>query len=260
MNDFPAVPEMAQPMGYPGATWAFYQARNSGDELRTPGWGMGDVLVSLLGTLILAALVRLGLSKNHIDPEHGWGLIIAFTTPWICLAGWPCVAAVRKGNGFVIDFGLLRYRPHLRLGVLAGLASLALASVAAFFTQLAFGPISSSAGDAGKQQHGAVLVTFALLALIGAPIVEEIAFRGMLFGALVKSQFTPLVASLMSAGVFALFHFEPKRFLVLFVVGAVLGEARRRSGSTLASIVAHMVNNAPAVVSLLGVQIAFFGH
>jgi uncharacterized protein len=260
MTEFPDVPEIAQPLGYPGATWAFYQARTSGSRLRIPRWGMGDVLVSLLGTLTLAAVVRLGLSQNHIDPEHGWGLIAAFTLPWICLAGWPILAAALKGNGATLDFGLSRHRPHIRLGVLAGLTSLALASIAAFLTQKVFGPISSSAGDAGKQQHGAVLVTFALLALIGAPIVEEIAFRGMLFGALTKSSFTPLMASLISAGVFALFHFEPKRFLVLFVVGAVLGEARRRSGSTSASIVAHMVNNAPAVVSLLGVQIAFFGH
>ena len=105
-----------------------------------------------------------------------------------------------------------------------------------------------------------MLVVFALLALIGAPIVEEIAFRGMLFGSLTKSHFTPLMASLISSGVFALFHFEPKRFLVLFVVGAVLGEARRRSGSTLASVVAHAINNAPGVLSLLAVHVALIGH
>jgi len=260
MSDFPDVPEIAQPLGYPGATWAFYQARTSGNRLRIPGWGMGDVLISLLGTLTVATVVSLGLSKSHIDPEHGWGLIVAFASPWICLAGWPCVAAAIKGNGAVIDFGLTMHRPHIRLGVLAGLASLALASLAAFMTVHVVGPISSSAGDLAHEQHGIVLVLFALFALVGAPIVEEIAFRGMLFGALTKSSFTPLVASLVSAGVFALFHFEPKRFFVLFVIGAVLGEARRRSGSTLTSVVAHMINNAPAAISLLGVQIAYFGH
>ena len=259
MSEYPVAP-IAQPLGYPGATWAFHQARNAGNQLRIPRWGMGDVLISLLGTITFAAFVRLGLSKSHIDPEHGWGLIVAFTVPWICLAGWPVVAAALKGNGASIDLGLSRHVPHIRLGVLAGLASLAFAALAALLTQKLLGPISSSAGDVGMQQHGLVLLVFAFLALFGAPIVEEIAFRGMLFGALTKSHFTPLVASLISAGVFALFHFEPKRFLVLFVIGAVLGEARRRSGSTLTSIVAHIVNNAPAVVSLLGVQLAFFGH
>jgi len=260
MTEFQEVPEIAQPLGYPGATWAFYQARTSGVRLRIPGWGMGDVLISLLGTLTVATVVSLGLSKSHIDPEHGWGLIVAFTSPWILLAGWPCIAAAFKGNGAAIDFGLTIHRPHIRLGVFAGLASLALAAVAAYVTVHVVGPISSSAGDVGSEQHGIVRVLFALFALIGAPFVEEIAFRGMLFGALAKSQFTPLVASLISAGVFALFHFEPKRFLVLFVIGVVLGEARRRSGSTLTSVVAHMINNAPAAISLLGVQIAFFGH
>ena len=260
MSEYPAVPEIAQPVGYPGATWAFYQARTSGIRLRIPSWGMGDVLISLLGTLTFAAVVSLLLVASHVDPEHGWGLIVAFTSPWVFLAGWPIVATKFKGNGAAIDFGLVVHAPHIRLGVVAGLASLGLASVAAFLTVQVFGPISSSAGDVAKEQHGITLVLFALFALIGAPLVEEIAFRGMLFGALTKSSFTPLVASLISAGVFALFHFEPKRFFVLFVIGAVLGEARRRSGSTLTSVVAHMVNNAPAVVSLLGVQITLIGH
>jgi len=221
---------------------------------------MGDVLISLLGALTFATVVSLGLSTSHIDPEHGWGLIVSFTSPWLFLAGWPVVAAALKGNGAVIDFGLSNYRPHIRLGVLAGLASLGLASVAALVSVKLFGKISSSAGDLAKEQHGVVLVLFALFALIGAPLVEEIAFRGMLFGALTKSHFTPFVASLISSGVFALFHFEPKRFLVLFVIGTVLGEARRRSGSTLTSVVAHMVNNSPAVVSMLGLHLAFIAH
>ena len=260
MSDYQAVPEIAQPLGYPGATWAFYQARTSGVRLRIPAWGMGDVLISLLGTLTFAAIVQLVLAASHVDPEHGWGLIVAFASPWIFLAGWPYVTAALKGNGAAIDFGLVIHRPHIRLGVIAGLASLVFASCAAWLTVQVVGPISSSAGNLASQQHGIVLVLFALSALIGAPLVEEIAFRGMLFGALAKSQFTPLMASLISAGVFAVFHFEPKRLLVLFVVGAVLGEARRRSGSTLASVVAHMVNNAPAVASLLGMHIALIGH
>jgi len=260
MTEFQEVPEIAQPLGYPGATWAFAQARGAGVRLRIPSWGMGDVLISLLGCITFGAVVSFALSSQHVDPEHGWGLIISFTSPWLLLAGWPCVAALMKGNGVATDFGLVIHRPHIRLGLVAGLLSLVLASCAAWLTVKVLGPVSSSAGDLGSKLHGLPLVLFALLAMFGAPLMEEIAFRGMLFGALAKSQFSGLTASVMTAGVFALFHFEPKRLLILFVVGLVLGEARRRSGSTLASVVAHGVNNSPAAISLLGLHLALLGH
>jgi len=87
--------------------------------------------------------------------------------------------------------------------------------------------------------------------MFGAPIVEEIAFRGMLYGALAKAHINEHLVVLITALVFALFHFEPKRFLILFVIGIILGEVRRRTGSTSAAIVAHVVNNAPAAIFTL---------
>lgn len=260
MSEQPQVPEIAQPLGYPGVTWAFHQARTTGIHLRIPNWGMGDVLIALLGSLTFGTIVAFTLSKNHIDPEHGWGLIISLVSPWVFLGGWPVIAAIRKGNGPKVDFGMTWHRPHIRLGVVAGLLSLALASIAALITQKMVGPFSSSAGDVASKQSGIILAVFVILALVGAPLVEELAFRGLLFGALMKSQFSPLVASAVNASVFAIFHFEPKRILVLFVVGFVLSEARRRSGSTLTSVVAHSVNNAAAVLSLLGLHIGLINY
>ena len=237
--------------GFPGAPWAFRRAIARGDELKIPTWGMGDAIIALLGAIGLSLIVGLVLMSQNIDPENGWGLLIAFSSPWIALAGWPIVAATLKGNGLKLDFGLTAPRTHLRLGFVAGLASLLTASLIAVVVTRFTGPISSSAGDIGLNQTGIVLVLFVLMAMFAAPIVEEIAFRGLLYGALAKAHINEYLVVFITAVVFALFHFEPKRFFILLVIGLILGELRRRTGSTSAAIVAHIVNNAPAAVFIL---------
>jgi membrane protease YdiL (CAAX protease family) len=212
---------------------------------------MGDVVISLVGAIGLSLVVSLALMSQNIDPENGWGLIIAFSAPWLALAGWPILATTLKGNGPKLDLGLIAARTHLRLGFIAGLTSLIAASLIALVVTRFTGPLSSAAGDVGLNQTGIVLVLFVLLAMFGAPIVEEIAFRGMLYGALAKAHINEHLVVIITALVFALFHFEPKRFFILFVIGIILGEIRRRTGSTSAAIVAHVVNNAPAAIYIL---------
>lgn len=234
--------------GFPGAPWAFRRAIARGQELKIPTWGMGDAIIALVGAIGFSLIIGLALMSQNIDPENGWGLIIAFSAPWIVLAGWPIVATRFKGNGPKLDLGLSAQRTHLRLGFVAGLASLVTASLMAIVVTRFTGPISSNAGDVGLNQTGIVLVLFVVMAMFGAPIVEEIAFRGMLYGALAKAHVNEHLVVVITALVFALFHFEPKRFLILFVIGIILGEVRRRTGSTSAAIVAHVVNNAPAAI------------
>ena len=237
--------------GFPGAPWAFRRAIAWGQELKIPTWGMGDAIISLVGAMGISLIVGLALMSQNIDPENSWGLIIAFSAPWIALAGWPIVATRLKGNGPKLDLGLIAPRTQLRLGFVAGLASLAIASLIAVVVTRFTGPLSSAAGDIGLNQTGIVLVLFVLLAMFGAPIVEEIAFRGMLYGALAKAHVNEHLVVSITALVFALFHFEPKRFFILFAIGLILGEVRRRTGSTSAAIVAHIVNNAPAALFIL---------
>ena len=237
--------------GFPGAPWAFRRAIAWGQELKIPTWGMGDAIISLVGAMGLSLIVGLALMSQNIDPENSWGLIIAFSAPWIALAGWPIVATKLKGNGPKLDLGLVAPRTQLRLGFVAGLASLVIASLMAVVVTRFTGPLSSAAGDIGLNQTGIVLVLFVLLAMFGAPIVEEIAFRGMLYGALAKAHVNEHLVVFITALVFALFHFEPKRFFILFAIGLILGEVRRRTGSTSAAIVAHIVNNAPAALFIL---------
>ena len=110
----------------------------------------------------------------------------------------------------------------------------------------------SAAGElAGDMDSVPALIAFAVLVGVGAPIVEELAFRGLLFGSLVKRGMPIWFTILVSGGIFALFHFEPIRIPLLMSTGLVLAFARYQQRSLTVPIVAHMVNNIPAAIALV---------
>jgi len=145
----------------------------------------------------------------------------------------------------------------VRLGIGVGLAGLLIAVVVALITQGIAGDFTSAAGEIALELQGegtAAMFVFAVAVMVGAPIVEEIAFRGLFFNALRKKGLGVLLTILISAAVFAAFHFEPIRFFILLPIGILYGWLRWKTGALGAPIIAHMINNGPAaVVLLLGV-------
>ena len=102
-----------------------------------------------------------------------------------------------------------------------------------------------------------VLYVALLFAVVGAPLMEELCFRGLAFAAIAKwadAHRIPAVpwATVGSAFLFGAIHLEPVRFPLLFVIGLVLSYLRARTGRVGASVVAHAFNNLIAVSSLLG--------
>ena len=207
--------------------------------------------MTLVVTLTLAVLgFSVALAKGF-DPYNGWGLIFTSALPWLGMAGWPVWVTRRKGNGARIDLGLQLTRDHLRTAVQAGVLCYGVGIIGAWLTTRFYGDFTSTAGEVGARQRGLVLVVFALMAAFLAPVVEEIAFRGLLYTALCKRGTSAHIASLVSALAFAGIHAEPARLVILVALGLVLGEVRRRTGSTAAAIVTHVMNNIPAAVVLL---------
>ncbi len=94
----------------------------------------------------------------------------------------------------------------------------------------------------------ALCVALAVLA-VGAPIVEELFFRGVLLRSLLGRMATPL-AILATALLFALAHFEAVQFAGLAAFGVVLGVLAWRTGRLAPGIAAHAAFNASAVISL----------
>jgi membrane protease YdiL (CAAX protease family) len=104
--------------------------------------------------------------------------------------------------------------------------------------------------DTGSVHHifGAI-VLMAFLA-VGAPIVEELFFRGLVLRGLL-ARLHPALAIVATALLFALAHLEALQFAGLAVFGVILGFLAWRLGRLAPSIAAHAAFNAAAVASLV---------
>jgi membrane protease YdiL (CAAX protease family) len=99
-----------------------------------------------------------------------------------------------------------------------------------------------------QMEAGLGLFGVMLIIIIGAPLFEEIVFRGFIQPAMVRSLgLTPGIA--LTAGIFAIIH-GPNLHAVgpVFVLGLVLGWLRHRTGTVTAPMILHVVNNAGAML------------
>jgi hypothetical protein len=253
-----AVGGEGNPVLYRGAAATFVDAVRAGALLRPQLWGLADVLVALLLSLLIPSIV-VGVLLAVGAPKNGTVIILAsLISPWVGFGLWPAFATRRQGNGPRIDLGLAFTRDDVRWGVLGGAAALALGSVVALITEHFAGPFDSAAGSAISNANVPrwVVVVFAILAVAGAPFMEELCFRGLTFTALAKFSeqhgWAPIpVASVVSAVLFAAVHLEPIRFPLLLTIGLVLSVVRAKTGRIGPTILAHGINNLIPVIGLL---------
>ena len=229
----------------------------AGRPLRSPRWGLWGTAGALALSIVLALVVAVALYL--LDAPIGTQILVGVVAPWLVLVGWPVIATRRRGNGPVIDLGLRLTWSDVGWGAAAGGVALVGAGIAAAITVVFVPDLTSAAGDAAEELQASggrlSVVVFALVVMVGAPIVEELFFRGMLYGAVRKRGVNAVWTIVITAIVFSGFHFEPVRFFVLLPTGLVLGWVRWRTGSTGSSMVAHGLVNAPgAVLLLLGVD------
>lgn len=96
---------------------------------------------------------------------------------------------------------------------------------------------------------GHVVLVFAIAAVV-TPLWEEVLFRGALLPGLAR-RFSPAVAVLLSAAVFAAMHVAPLALTYVFVLGVSLGLIRWFHRNIWAPVVAHAVNNALVLTGVL---------
>lgn len=89
-------------------------------------------------------------------------------------------------------------------------------------------------------------LAYIFVAVIMAPIVEEVAFRGVAFGAIVARGLSPSAAIMMSSLAFAFSHlqYSPAAMFVVFLSGVGFAFLRMMSGTVIVPIIAHMTANA----------------
>ncbi len=89
-----------------------------------------------------------------------------------------------------------------------------------------------------------------LNACIFAPIGEEICFRGIILGGLLKTRCRPWIAILVSAIIFASFHGFGANFVTAMLFGILAGWLYWRTGSIIPGIIIHITNNSLTAIDL----------
>jgi len=94
---------------------------------------------------------------------------------------------------------------------------------------------------------GDFVITLLTVGIIG-PVVEEIMFRGLIFGELRKIM--PIkIALVVQAVLFGVYHLQPVQGAYAAVIGLLLGLVYYRSSSMVAPMVVHIAINSFSVVS-----------
>lgn len=223
------------------------------DARPRPLGGLGWILAAYIGGSAVAILL-VGFSGTAVNssPYN----VLSFIGLWTGFIGVPIYLSRTRGSGkLAADFGLRLGGPgDVGLGLLAGLAAYALAE--------AYGIVIRAAGDHADLGHEAATlsghglgigyVAFGLCAAIGAPIAEEIFFRGLTQTTL-QRYLGGVGGLVVTAVAFGFAHLpgnpiEAIPALVFF--GAVVGTLYWRTGRLGPGIIAHITFNGITVVAL----------
>jgi uncharacterized protein len=172
---------------------------------------------------------------------------------WTGLLGAPLYATYRKGRASLArDFGLVVRANDVGLGLAVGLASQLLLVpliYLPFHSLLKGKSLDQPAKDLADKAHGPTFLLLAVVIVVGAPVVEELFFRGLLLRAVAR-RFGDGWGLAVSSVVFALAHFEGIQLPALIAVGVVFGLLALRRGRLGPGIFAHAAFNAVVVAIL----------
>lgn len=255
---------------------------NNNDRRSTTGfsfpWRGG--LFATLGAFVLAfvamifvgslmALVQAGLAQ--IPPFNGMDKLVfgaAFElVSYVTMFGvmvYALRAFMRNGQSIgeltQSTLGQLRSKwlSSIGLGILGYVV--AMLGTVALYSIFPMPEPYSPAGEFAKTLRGPAFIFFALSAVVAAPILEELVFRGflqnMLRGSLRSNLLArwpgiaDLAAVTLTAAIFAIMHGTLTGFPPLFITGLVLGQLYRRTNNLWAAIAMHACNNAIATLAL----------
>jgi len=107
--------------------------------------------------------------------------------------------------------------------------------------------IETRARDMVDAAHGAWFIVLFVVVVVGAPLVEELVYRGFIQGGL-QSQIGSTWALIITSAWFTVVHLEPIEFPGLFAFAIVLGLCYRRTQRVGLSMVTHLAFNATGLL------------
>ena len=222
----------------------------AGDQLPRP-WGFWatsawTVLAFALGIAAMIGGLWLNRSPADLpdvqnDPWFPLQLILVNAVEIVVLAAAARLAGWPVGR----YFGIERPRRH---DLLHGLAALVVVIAALEILTHVLGrdSVTSFQTDSYRAARGAGLLPLLWAAfVIAAPVGEEIVFRGFVFRGWAASRLGPALTILLTSLIFSAAHIQYDWFGVMqtFIMGALFGWLRWRSGSITVPILLHMLVN-----------------
>jgi membrane protease YdiL (CAAX protease family) len=198
--------------------------------------------------------VASGQALDISVPPPLWLTTLTQVPLWLGLGAIPVWFAVKKGRGVVADLGLKMKLIDVPVGLAIGVASQLLIVPALYwllFKVIGEQDVSAAARELTDRATDplSVVLVFIVVA-VGAPLAEEIYFRGFaqrIFGRSLQ----PAWAILLSSLFFAATHFQILQFPALLVFGLILGTLAWRAGRLGPAIWAHVGFNAVTAVTLV---------
>lgn len=213
-----------------------------------PGWmdllSTAGVFVFsiLLSSIVLLVMMRV----RGVDSPTPDMTFVSYLLQMLPIVAFIIFLRRRAGLGSGLHLGIRRVNvPMVLWGVLLLLATgVVIEPLLVLFPTEAYDGVKNVIGLGGWAIMSAV---------VAAPILEEVLFRGLIFESC-RERFGRGAAVLISALLFGLIHIVPVQMVNAFVVGLILGYIYLKTNSLLSVIILHGINNAIAyaTMALLG--------
>ena len=219
-----------------------------------PAWGLGDAAAGFLVGLLASGLVAGTWAAVSGSTRVTLGALAASQAGlWVGLLGAPVLASRRKGTGDLgRDFGLRARWSDTVLGVpVCVLCQLVLVPLIylPLHDLVSRKELEAPVRRVTNRAHGVGFFVLAVVVIVGAPVVEELFFRGLVLRS-IQARFGDGWAVGGSAVAFGLAHFEPLQLPALVALGVVLAVLALRTGRLGPGVFAHAAFNAVTIIAL----------
>jgi membrane protease YdiL (CAAX protease family) len=226
-----------------------------------PRWGVGDFLMGLVAGLALSTLFASAWLAITGDKDLDLtGQALSQVGLWTGMLGSVFLASHRKGTGSLAeDFGFKARWSDIGLGAMVAVVVqlIVLPGLGYLLRPLLGQPeVSGPVRDLMDETKGPAFIILVLSVSVGAPLVEELFFRGLLLRSL-QRRLPDGWAVALAAVAFGLAHGSalPADAVILVIVsltvfGAALAMLALRTGRLGPGIVAHALFNLLTILYL----------
>lgn len=218
------------------------------------GWVFAYVVAGLASTLVPAATGQLDTPVRDVPT---WAMALSIVVMWVVM-----VAMLQKQVAETPRLSLTAFRQWVQasdiyIGLPLGIVTQVVVVNAVNWPLNKVWPdifnsddVTQRANDLVDNATGVWIVVLVLVVAIGAPVVEEIVYRGTLQPTLSTAWGAPLGIGIVAV-LFAAIHQSAVEFPGLLAVAIVFGLARHFTGRLGLPIVTHMAFNATALVLVI---------